>query len=153
MDKTISGSRNRRNGAISGSRNRRKGRQILYETRTPWSSHSPNMFRTRTTKGVDMLQTQSRHHPDMFQTHSRQVQTLSRHVLCSRYSLDMVQTQSRYVQTPTRQLVETIWTPSRHPPDTFNKLSWHFPDILWGNQFWLPGLFRVTNFGSQVCSG
>ena len=30
MDKTISGSRNHRNGAISGSRNRRKGRQILY---------------------------------------------------------------------------------------------------------------------------
>ena len=33
MDKKISGSRNRRNGAISGSRNRRKGRQILYRAR------------------------------------------------------------------------------------------------------------------------
>ena len=63
------------------------------------------------------------------------VQTWSRHIQ-GRFQtdLDMVQTQSRHCPD--------VKTPSRHPSDTFNKLSWHFPDT-----------FRVTNFGSQVCSG
>ena len=127
------------------------------------SRHGPDTVQIPSGHHPDIVQ-MSRHRPDIVQTSSRHIQTyfrevqkLSIHILCSRHSQDNIQTPSRHspdnVQTWSRHHQYSMWTLSGHHQNTFRthfiNFSWHPP----GNQFWIPGLFWVTNFGSQVCSG